>query len=527
MSDSYQLTINDYKDIVKRRWLYFLLPFFIVLLLSSLIVYFLPSVYKSSGTILIESQQIPQDLIRTTVTSYADERIQVIKQRVTTRDNLYRIIKKFDLFSDENAELSVSEMAVLMREKIKINKSSIPSKRGRQSITIAFDLGYEDKNPKVALSVANELVTLFLQENVKTRTERAAETTEFLSQESEKLKKELENVEEQIALFKTDNQDALPEHLDLHVKMLERVENRIKEISRDIKSAEQTNRFLEIELSAAKKNTLNSNGINAGTSPEMELEKLKLQYAELITLYTDAHPDVKSVSRRMELLEKQIVAKGPTSDLEKNVYDNGIDVARIQARIDSTNEKIKSLFAQSAEQEQERKRLEGIIIETPLVQRQLISLTRDYENTLNKYNEIQNKEMEARLAESLEEGKKAERFTLIEPPVFADKPIKPNRQKMLVLAFFVSLAGAAGFVILLESLDKRIRGTEALTSLLKQRPIVSIPYITTSDELNKRKTRFKWLVIIFILLITAVVLLVHFVYMPLDLLFFKILVKFG
>ena len=85
-------TLGDYISIAWRRKFHILIPFIAVLLITVVTVFVLPPVYKSTGTILIESQQIPQELIQSTVTSFADERIQIIKQRIMTSQRMKSIL---------------------------------------------------------------------------------------------------------------------------------------------------------------------------------------------------------------------------------------------------------------------------------------------------------------------------------------------------------------------------------------------------------------------------------------------------
>jgi len=528
MSEEYQLTFNDYKDIVKRRWLHFFIPFVIAFAASVVITLLLPPIYKSQGTILVESQQIPIELIRSTVTSYADERIQVIQQRVMTRANLLRIIQKFDLLKDETEDLTVSEQVDLMRDRISvasISSAKEKKKRKKDAVTIAFTVGFEAKTPRRAFNVANELITLFLEENVKTRTERATETTEFLSEEGEKLKLQVEEIEAKIIAFKQENSKALPEHLDLHTKMLERTELDIKELDREKKSAQEERRFLEIELSAVRNGRSGSRNDAGIPTPSQELARLKLEYSEKITVYQEAHPDIRSLTRRINELTEQVNSSAGNEMDAFSVED--VDIRRIEAKITSVNNRIASIVELIDELKEKRRDLEDVIVRTPLVQKDLLGLNRDYENTLKKYKEIQAKEMEAKLAESLEEGKKAERFSLLEPPIMAEKPIKPNRKKFIAMGFFLSLAFAGGLVFLLETADRRIRGSNALTSLLKQRPLVVLPYITTEKELRRRKWLIKLLIFISILLVLSVLALVHFFYMQLDILLYKIISMLG
>jgi hypothetical protein len=189
-------------------------------------------------------------------------------------------------------------------------------------------------------------------------------------------------------------------------------------------------------------------------------------------------------------------------------------------RIASVNERVDELVARRSD-------LEAIIIQTPQVQRALTSLTRDYENTLNKYNEIQAKEMEARLSESLEEGRKAERFSLIEPPVRPERPAKPNRRKIALLGIILAGGAALALVILLEALDHRVRGVAAMTRLFGDRPLVAIPFIPTRAEVERRR-KLQWGALGGALATGFMVLMaVHLFYVPLDLLAIKIMARLG
>ena len=520
------------------------MPFVAIAASAVVVSLWIPPVYESEGTILIESQQIPDDLIRSTVTSYADERIQVIQQLVMTRENLLRIIEKYDVFGERRQDLTVSEQVDLMRQRISIKTVAGDVSRRRSRTTIAFTVGYEDPAAQRAFAVANELVTLFLEENVKTRTARASETTDFLSSEADRLKRALEEIEEQIANYKQEYGDALPEHLDLHMSMLERTEAAIKQAELDVKAARDSYRFLEIERSAITSGLAASGDPEARLSPSQELARAEAELTRLRGRYTAQHPALR---RQVALVERLRAAQAEPpgeSEGEGDAADPGasgesaegaaaalpsgsIELARVEARMNSVNDRIDALEQRVAQLTERRSELEGIIIQTPQVQRALTSLTRDYENTLKKYKEIQGKEMEARLAESLEAGRKAERFSLIEPPVKPDRPTKPNRRKIALLGTVLAGAAAGAFVVLLEMLDHRVRGANAVTRLFGDRPLVSIPYIVTTAE-QRRRRRLQWgaaggTVVAGVLLLLGM----HLFYLPLDMLAIKVMARLG
>src|SRR5690606_18713760 len=149
----------------------------------------LPAIYKSRGIILIEKQDIPEDLVRSLVTSYADQRIQVISQRVLTTANLVEIIEKFGLYAEERAKDPIEAIVQQMREDITVEPISadVVYDRGRAAkATIAVEIAFDSKDPATARRVANDLVSLFLNENLKQRTEAAEETLNFLTEEAER-----------------------------------------------------------------------------------------------------------------------------------------------------------------------------------------------------------------------------------------------------------------------------------------------------------------------------------------------------
>jgi len=519
MKSEYELSLNDYIAILKRRALLIGVSFTAIFAVSLMVALAIPPIYESTGTILVESQQISSDLVSANNSTFADERIEVIRQRVMTREHLMRIIDKYKLFAGEAKALTVSGKIDEMRSAINVELVSAAVK-GRGQVTIAFRLSFEHKQPEIANQVANELVTLFLDENIKQRTERANETTEFLTQEANKLRVELETLENKLADFKQANSNALPEHQELRMNMLSRAELELKEVDRDYKTAHEELRFLDLELSAAAAGVASKPGAS-GTSAELpqDLGSLKVEYARLLSLYKEAHPDVRAAKRKIAALEAAGGGAG-------GVVPESLDVARVQARIAATQARIESLSGQRRALLAKMEAYEGQILETPQIERGLITLMRDHDNARKKYEEIRTKEMSAKISESLEQENKAERFVLLEPPLMPEKPVRPNRKKVVALGFFLALAGSGALVMLLEMMNQRVRGVDALASVLGRRVLVSIPYISTQAEVSRRRRWLKVLIVSALLSITSLLVLVHFLYMPLDLLLFKALARF-
>src|SRR5438045_3815754 len=192
------LDLWSYVAILKRRKLLLILPFILVFSVGFVFTMALPPIFRSEARILVESQQIPTELVRPTVTAGAKERIQIIEQRVMTRENLLAIVEKFQLFQGKRQSLSGTELLDMMRARASLQALELESRR-RNDLTIALTVSFEYEVPQLARSVATDLVTLILNEDARSRTNRASETTRFLSREAKKLETDLGTIEGQIA----------------------------------------------------------------------------------------------------------------------------------------------------------------------------------------------------------------------------------------------------------------------------------------------------------------------------------------
>jgi hypothetical protein len=199
----------------------------------------------------------------------------------------------------------------------------------------------------------------------------------------------------------------------------------------------------------------------------------------------------------------------------------------VQAKIAAADARIASLKSQREVLEAKIFELQQTILQTPQVQRELQALSRDHENALRKYQELKDKQLQAKFSESLEQERKAERFSILESPVLPDKPIKPDRKKVLASGIALALAGSGGSFLLIESLDQTLRGPQSLSALLRQPPLVRIPYIETRGEVSRRRRKLIFALLGLLVLILAAIVAVHFLYMPLDILWLKILARFG
>ena len=528
------IDLRFYLGVLRRRLLVMLLAFATLAGAAFAVAVLLPPVFQSQAKIIVESQQIPADLVRSTVTGLADERLQVIQQRITTRDVLLGLVEKFDLFPDDRERLTPTELVELMRERVAIEQFDLGTvgRRTRpDALTIGFTVGFEDRSPETAARVANELVTLILAEDVKSRTSSASETTRFLEREADRRRKELVTIEAQISAYKLENDSALPEKLPFLMSQLDRAKSELADLEREIYGTHEQQRLMELELNVRTAGGFPGDARSPDTAARQQLAALQLELAKKRSVYTEAHPDVQALRRQIASLEEQGSAI-PVSSAESTGPSAASFALNVTTQL--LNEKIESLKARRANLESKQDQLaeivdglNGLIVKVPEVQVHLGNLERRRENMRTRLEELSAKLDDAKLGERLELDKQAERFEVLEQPITPTEPIMPNRPVILLSGLGLAAGAALGLAFLLEVLNRTVRSGADIARILGQPPLAAIPYITTSRELRRQRARLILTLLIALAIAAAALLALHLAYLPLDEIAFKVLRRFG
>jgi succinoglycan biosynthesis transport protein ExoP len=239
----------DYLAAARRRRVPATIGAVTVLLVALGFAFFWPATYRATGTILIEQQEVPIDLVRSMVSSYADQRIQMISQRVMTSDNLMRIIDRYQLYPDKRRTEPREVLLERMREDIRFDMISadvVDPRLGRPvKATIAFSVSYDSRSPLIAAKVANEIVTLYLNENLQVRKQTADDTASFLTSEGDRLSRQIEVLDSQLVAFKEQNVTNLPELSQLNMTMMNRAEDELRDTETRMRALDQQIVYLD------------------------------------------------------------------------------------------------------------------------------------------------------------------------------------------------------------------------------------------------------------------------------------------
>jgi succinoglycan biosynthesis transport protein ExoP len=570
------LEINDYFKIIKRRRKILILPFVVISTLSIVLAVLLPSKYRSIATILIEEQEIPSDLVHSTVTTFADQRIQVISQRIMSRSNLVDIIQKFDLYSKERINEPEERILEKMRKSIVIEPISAdvidPRNGSPTKATIAFTLTFDDRSPSLAQKVANELTSLFLKENIKSRTESAENATLFLSEESRRLKEKIQQLQATLATFKEKNLDQLPQVSQLNQQELTTLSGQLINLDSQERSLRERQFYLEGELAQIDPNAMATNatgnrvfdmkdrlkvleseypslvasysanhpdvikakreidslrrqaGNNTGLNDmNAELTNKKSELASLLKLYSEKHPDVLKLQKQIATLHQAMTTAKENNASSSSVLPDNPAYITLKAQLEGVGSELKSLSYTRDQVNKKMADLRRSLHQAPVVEKEYTDLIQELDNANIRYREVSAREMEAQISQQLEIQRKGERFTLIDPPQEPLEPISPNRPAILLLGLVFALACGFGFVFLVEMLGSTINNEKTITAILGVAPLSSIPYLENKQESDATTRRRIAFMVSVLLAFALAVIGFHFLVMPLDVFWYKLL----
>jgi uncharacterized protein involved in exopolysaccharide biosynthesis len=549
--------------------------------LTVLLTLLLPPTYRATGTILIEQQEIPQEMVRSVITSFADQRVQVISQRVMTTQNLLSLVDRYNLYAD----IRQKEPREVLMQKFKddigmhmISADVIDPRSGRPTqATIAFSVSYQNRSPDLALKVANELTTLYLNENLTSRTQRSQQTSAFFVEESAREAAHIAELDKDLAAFKEKHREELPDLTQLNVQTMERTELELRDAENRVAALDSQRVLLEAQLAQISPNTqVYSDTGQRVFGTEDRLKALKSQLAAYKARYAPGHPDIISTQREVDGLEKAVKSEDETGDRLRQLSEAKAqlaaaqekyspehpDVVRLQHTVESLEKaaaeeaavglkRIETNHADNPVYIQVKGQLDALAVDrvsaiekrdtlhakfeqyerrmaqSPEVERQFRTMARDLESAQLKYQEILSKQTEAQVSQNLETERKGERFTLIEPPQPPEKPISPNRKLILVVGLLLSIALGAGAVVARDSFDASVRGPADIRMLLQVPALASIPIIVTARDRARRRMimAISWGGSIAVVVVAAVG--VHLFVEPLDVVWISLLRRFG
>jgi uncharacterized protein involved in exopolysaccharide biosynthesis len=534
-----QLNLKDIQGVIRRRYKIGLLMFIFIFMISIVIALVLPPKYKSSAMIMIEEQQIPTEYVKSTITSYAEERLQMITRQIMKYSQLRNIIEQLDLYAEM---VDKDDMASAVEElKKSVNLETVSFREGKKASTVAFSLSYEGDNPKTVKKVTEALSQLYVKEEYKAREKLVAVTADFFKQELDALKAQVEVHEDRMREFKSEHLGALPENSAFNLQNVSRLEMELERSRSQVRALEDRKIYLKGQLANVEplKPVTTSQG-KVASNPKNRLKRLRLELIQMQARLSDKHPDIRKIKSEIERLEGQVgysddavekiklldakrarlaELKGRLSEKHPDVIKMTKEVNRLSVQVDKLvtdrsmveiseeqpdNPAYINLMTQVAAAEFEIKSLkqkEDRIMDNlsnfrtklskaPMIEQEYNTILLDLNNAKQKYQEILNNLTSAQVAQQMEKQQKGEKFTILEHAFLPTRPFKPNRIAIVLFGFIIAVGTTVTIAAIMEAMDHSLKNEEELSTISNLPVFSSISLVQTPQEHQRKRLKY-------------------------------------
>ena len=476
--------------IVRRRRWQFLIALFCGWSLVWGISWFLPSVYRSGTLILVEQPAVPEKFVVSNIDLDIRQQLDSITQQILSRTRLLHISDTLNLYPEDRKHKNQDAVVEKMRADIDIELV-----RGDDRKLSSFNIYYSNRNPRTAQLATAELANLFITENLEQRQERSENTTRFLGDQLDQARQKLAEQEARVREFKDKHVGELPSQTQTNLQILGGLQGQLQAEEDSLNRARQQNTYLESLLAQYRSLDRGAKSGDGGpvglAAVDKELDRLKAQFADLSSHYTDRHPDVRKTKEqiaRTEKMRERIVAgmndtagssdtatttstdpkSAPLLDLESQLKANRAEIANRQAAIKEQQSRIDQYQAR--------------LNRAPVMEQQFTDITRDYEQSKANYDSLLAKKNQSEMATDLEKTQQGEHFRMLDPPNLPVKPFKPNRLLLCGLGLVVGLIFGAASALGSEMIGGKIYTEREIKKLVRCEIIAEIPTLATVGE---------------------------------------------
>ncbi|QNP43118.1 lipopolysaccharide biosynthesis protein [Sphingomonas daechungensis] len=435
----------------QRRW-YVIIPFVAIFSAALLTAFLLPTLYRSSATLLVESQKLPTAIVDDPGNGQIEQRIARIREQVLSRGDLISLIEANDLYSSERRSKPMSYIVDKMRKATLIGALAGDIGQGGTSkdTTIAVSMSFDYPEPGKAQTVMQSYVTQFLRMDSDEVEDQANLTVRFLSDQAGKLQTQISAIENQITALKSSNGAVLAGSAVPYADT--------GSYSAQIATLEAENRRLLAQT--------------RGTGSDSSLGQAEAQLAALRATLSDNHPDVVQARERVAILRQAAQSGGATatSAVQEEIRANNAQIAQLRVLKDAQIERVNSAMAGQAR--------------APAIMERAMQLENQASGLREQYRNVAANLMKAQGSARLANEQRAERLSLVEPPNLPDQPHWPNRP--LVIAAGAAAGLGLGFVLalLVELLNRPMRSPAQLQGM--GYPVLGVVPILQNKPAKKR-----------------------------------------
>ncbi|MCO6392315.1 hypothetical protein GTW25_14885 [Aliihoeflea aestuarii] len=462
-----------YLDLAIRRPLVWIVPALIALALGAVYIVNIPRSYYSEAVIVVSSQAIPSTLVQSTVTN---ERLQFIEQRVLARENLLKLVRKFDLLPELKGQVSNTQLAHIVRGHIVITMRATEASEQFAASSV-FGIGVNASTPDLAADMASEIAAMITEENRRARMSRATEASTFLEREVSVLTSRANELGARLSQFTQDNENRLPSRLTLHLSDIREGQSELAEIARELAEARSNLDVLRAELFVHE-----TSGDASLRERRDELRTLRADLVARSTVLSPQHHEIRSIKSRIAALESNLAQAAPEDGQEVVSVNMSPEVMLVGQRIKFAEQQVEALEAQQVALTGNLEEIRNIVADMPNVEAQLNLLVAERDAVQRNLDDMSGKLNVARLGERLETDQQDEQIRILETPEAPLYPSGTSRTNYMLAMLGASLALGMGCLYVADTFDPKIRGAFDVEPVIGESPLVIIDYWQTSAQ---------------------------------------------
>ena len=515
------LDVEDYIDIIRRHKGWIFGPFLLCLVASVVGVYLWPDTYVSAAVVKVTPQQVPDTMVMSIKTQQMWDQINSMEQVILSRSTLTTIINNIGLYQRERTRMPIEDVIDLMKKAIIVTPVSAANNTGNNRTIPAFAVQFSYEDRYKAQRVVSDLTSRFIDEKTRNQSSQTFQTTQFMKDELDSAKKELDAVENKLTEFRVQNNGRLPDQVQSNTSALQALNIQINTIDTTLSRANQDKIQLEARRQIMKDQLAELNKTPPAESPkeiqknerlleaDREITNLEDGLRVLRQKYNDNFPDVQTVQGRLvaarqkrdEILKEDAAKKSektapvprpenPQLIREKRDYEGSI------RQIDSMIE-AKDLEIQNANKELKRtsdaiRMYQSRIEVLPLGEKQYSELMRDREIARQHYIEQEQKVGKAQAALQMDLRKQGELLELLDPPSLPVTPTEPKRPVIISIGAGVGLLLGIVIAGAREMKDTSLKNLKDVRAYTQMAILGSVPLLE-NDFVVRRRRRLAWL----------------------------------
>ena len=515
------LDVEDYIDILRRHKGWIFGPLFAALVLSVVVAFLWPDTYVSVATIRVVPPQVPENFVPANVNTDVQGRVNSLIQLILNRATLTNIINTHNLYKRERERLPLDDVIENMRlYDIKCCPllQTANTQRSERTQYPAFQIGFAYNNRFIAQKVTTDLVARFLEENVREVSQQTVSTTQFLRDQWDTAKKKLDDIEQKLSVFRTQNMGRLPEEQQSNYQGLNAMQGQMLTLNTSMNRVNQEKLLYENQLRIFREQLSNLKDPNSTDQAQQqkneklaekdrEIEQYENAIASARERYKESHPDVQRLANMLAAAKKQReaivkqeeakkpdapVARTPNPQIAREQRDLNVAMQRIQGLVQAKDLEMDDYKKQSGELEKTIRLYQSRIESVPVGIKEYDQLIRERDLARRDYEDLDRRLNASAMSTALENRQQGERLEQLDPPSIPQTPTQPKRPLIIAIGAGIGLIAGiclAGAWEVKDTALKNLKDVRAYTQL----PVLGSIPLLENDLIVRRRKRLAWL----------------------------------